>query len=58
LDPGRAALPVAAFESPLANVVDTNYTSVAKVRKQWLPQRPAMAGSHARLRELARTYRS
>jgi acetamidase/formamidase len=45
-------------ESPLANVVDTNYTSVAKVRKQWLPQRPAMAGSHARLRELARTYRS
>jgi acetamidase/formamidase len=45
-------------ESPLANVVDTNYTSVAKVRKQWLPQRPAMAGAHARLRELARTYRS
>jgi acetamidase/formamidase len=44
-------------ESPLANVVDTNYTSVAKVRKQWLPQRPAMAGAHARLRELARTYR-
>jgi acetamidase/formamidase len=45
-------------ESPLANVVDTNYTSVAKVRKQWLPQRPAMAGAHARLRELARTYRN
>ncbi len=44
-------------ESPLANVVDTNYTSVAKVRKEWLPQRPAMAGAHARLRELARAYR-
>ena len=26
-----------AVEAPLANVVDTNYTSVAKLRKDWLP---------------------
>ena len=46
-----------AVESPLANVVDTNYTSVAKIRKEWLPKQPAMAGAHSRLRELARNYR-
>jgi acetamidase/formamidase len=45
-------------ESPLANVVDTNYTSVAKLRKQWLPKRSAMNGAHARLSELADGYRS
>lgn len=45
-------------ESPLANVVDTNYTSVAKLRKAWLPQRSAMGGAHARLTELASSYRS
>jgi acetamidase/formamidase len=43
-----------AVESPLANVCDTNYTSVAKVRKDWLP------GSgddiHQRLREQAAAY--
>jgi acetamidase/formamidase len=44
-------------ESPLANVVDTNYTSVAKLRKEWLPKRPAMDGTHARLRALAADYR-
>jgi acetamidase/formamidase len=47
-----------AVESPLANVVDTNYTSVAKVRKAWLPDRPAMQGTHARIIELAAGYRS
>ncbi len=47
-----------AVESPLANVVDTNYTSVAKLRKQWLPQRQVMDGAHARLTELASEYRS
>jgi hypothetical protein len=26
-----------AVEAPLANVVDTNYTSVAKIRKEWPP---------------------
>jgi acetamidase/formamidase len=45
-------------EAPLANVVDTNYTSVAKLRKEWLPGRAAiMRGSHDQLREVARDYR-
>jgi len=45
-------------EAPLANVVDTNYTSVAKLRKDWLPTRSAaMRGSHDRLREIATAYR-
>jgi acetamidase/formamidase len=44
-------------EAPLANVVDTNYTSVAKLRKDWLPARTAvMRGSHDRLRDTARIY--
>jgi acetamidase/formamidase len=48
-----------AVEAPLANVVDTNYTSVAKVRKDWLPGRgEIMRGAHDRLRELARAYGS
>jgi acetamidase/formamidase len=47
-----------AVESPLANVVDTNYSSVAKVRKQWLPDVPAMGGAHARLRAQAEAYRA
>jgi len=46
-----------AVEAPLANVVDTNYTSVAKLRKDWLPGRgETMRGAHAQLKELARTY--
>ncbi|HEY2551062.1 MAG TPA: acetamidase/formamidase family protein [Streptosporangiaceae bacterium] len=48
-----------AAESPLANVCDTNYTSVAKLRKQWLPGgREVMRGTHAALREAARAYRA
>jgi len=47
-----------AVESPLANVVDTNYSSVAKVRKQWLPNAPAMGDTHARLRAQAAAYRA
>jgi len=47
-----------AVESPLANVVDTNYSSVAKVRKQWLPNVPAMGDTHARLRAQAAAYRA
>jgi acetamidase/formamidase len=45
-----------AVESPLANVCDTNYTSVAKVRKDWLP--PALAAdlAHERLRAQAAAY--
>jgi len=46
-----------AVESPLANVCDTNYTSVAKIRKQWLPPRQgALADVHERLRQGARAY--
>jgi acetamidase/formamidase len=45
-----------AVESPLANVVDPNYTSIAKLRKQWLPRRQTMGGIHARLREQAASY--
>jgi acetamidase/formamidase len=45
-------------EAPLANVCDTNYTSVAKLRKEWLPGGgDTMRGTHARLRGLAGTYR-
>ncbi|WKE73032.1 acetamidase/formamidase family protein [Streptomyces sp. WP-1] len=44
-------------ESPLANVCDTNYTCVAKLRKEWLPVRETYRGVHARLRETARALR-
>jgi acetamidase/formamidase len=43
-----------AVESPLANVCDTNYTSIAKMPKRYL-RGTAYAGAHARLRELAAT---
>jgi hypothetical protein len=46
-----------AVESPLANVCDTNYTSVAKVRKDWLPSTTDDAGIHHQLREQAAHYR-
>jgi acetamidase/formamidase len=45
-------------ESPLANVCDTNYTSVAKVRKNWLPTSSVPRETHARLKEIAAAYRS
>jgi acetamidase/formamidase len=43
-------------ESPLANVVDTNYSSLAKVRKSFLPAVPVYDQAHERLRALAATY--
>ena len=44
-------------ESPLANVCDTNYTSLAKVRKKWLPdRRGSLIDVHARLRDSSRRY--
>jgi hypothetical protein len=43
--------------SPLANVCDTNYTSVAKFPKQHLPRADAMGGADARLRSIAAEYR-
>ena len=47
-----------AVEAPLANVVDTNYTSVAKLRKDWLPggTSPVMNGIHDHLRATALIY--
>ncbi len=46
-----------AVESPLANVCDVNYTSVAKIRKQWLPDRRGpLSDVHARLVEVGRRY--
>ena len=41
-----------AVESPLANVCDTNYTSIAKMPKRYL-RTAAYAGVHDHLRELA-----
>jgi acetamidase/formamidase len=46
-----------AAESPLANVCDTNYTCVAKLRKEWLPPRETHRGLHAQLRETAALLR-
>ncbi|MDT4987377.1 MAG: hypothetical protein QOI74_1471 [Micromonosporaceae bacterium] len=45
-----------AVEAPLANVVDTNYTSLAKIRKEWLPAATGVDARHARLREQAAGY--
>jgi acetamidase/formamidase len=40
-------------ESPLANVVDANYSAVAKVPKALLPRRDVFDGMHAHLRDVA-----
>ncbi|KQY03355.1 acetamidase [Mycobacterium sp. Root135] len=37
-------------QSPLANVVDVNYSAVTKIAKSLLPQSDPYAGTHARLR--------
>ena len=53
LDPLDAyQLATQAVESPLANVCDANYTSIAKMPKRYLRQ-PAFGGVHEHLRELA-----
>jgi acetamidase/formamidase len=44
-----------AAESPLANVVDTNYSAVTKIAKALLPDAAAYNGVHRHLREQART---
>ena len=43
-------------ESPIANVCDTNYTSVAKVRKSWVPGRSATTETHERLKAIGAAY--
>ncbi|WP_329459636.1 acetamidase/formamidase family protein [Streptomyces sp. NBC_01497] len=40
-----------AGEAPIANVCDTNYTCVAKIRKEWLPAGEPHRGLHQHLRE-------
>ena len=45
-------------ETPIANVVDPNYTVVTKMRKSYLPSVDAYAGMHSRMREVAAAYRS
>jgi acetamidase/formamidase len=45
-------------EAPLANVVDVNYTSIAKMPKRYLPAGKVMGGARARLLELAAGYSS
>jgi len=39
--------------TPIANVVDTNYTVVCKIPKSLVPGVVAMAGMHDRLRRAA-----
>jgi acetamidase/formamidase len=42
--------------TPVANVVDTNYTVVAKMAKKYLPGTDAMKGVHGRLSRLGASY--
>lgn len=42
-------------QTPVANVVDPNYSIVTKVCKSLLPETDAFDGMHRRLREIART---
>ena len=41
--------------SPIANVVDVNYSAVTKVPKRWLPTAQAYGGMHRHLRAQAAT---
>jgi acetamidase/formamidase len=43
--------------TPIANVVDTNYTVVCKVAKSWLPGVVAMGGMHGQMRKVAAAWR-
>ena len=43
--------------TPIANVVDTNYTVVCKIAKSYLPGVDAMGGMHRRMRARAATWR-
>ena len=45
-----------ASETPVANVVDPNYTFVSKIRKEYLPERTVYGGIHTRLREMGARY--
>ena len=45
-----------ASETPVANVVDPNYTIVSKLRKEYVPSGSVYGGVHERLREQADAY--
>ncbi len=45
-----------AAQSPIANVVDTNYTAVAKIKKSYLPGIAPMNGVHQRLKAIGEAY--
>ena len=45
-----------AAQSPIANVVDTNYTAVAKIKKSYLPGIAPMQGVHERLKAIGQAY--
>ncbi len=46
-----------AAETPVANVVDPNYTVVCKIRKEYLPSPTVFGGTHERLRGMGQRYR-
>jgi hypothetical protein len=43
-------------ESPVANVVDPNYTFLTKVAKSYLPIVAAYGDAHAKLRDVGQRY--
>jgi acetamidase/formamidase len=45
-----------ASETPVANVVDPNYTFLSKIRKRYLPERTVYGGTHQRMREMGARY--
>ncbi len=45
-----------AAETPIANVVDTNYTVVAKLKKEYLPGINPFGGVHQRLKAIGEAY--
>jgi len=45
-----------ASETPVANVVDPNYSIVTKIRKEYLPEPTVYGGAHPRLREMGKAY--
>jgi acetamidase/formamidase len=45
-------------ETPIANVVDPNYTVIAKIRKDYLPSGRSYSGTHEKLVEIGGRYRA
>jgi acetamidase/formamidase len=43
-------------ETPIANVVDTNYTVVAKLKKEYLPGIDPLGGAHQRLKAIGKSH--